>query len=89
VSAPKVDAMAWLDELCRDSVSGICDYRGTDAYRVRAAVAELIEAARSALYDMREVRDRCTSLVAVGLDEQVGESIEKLAEALARIGGES
>lgn len=79
-------------------VSGILERAGADAdaaegtqawalAQVDGAVAELIEVAASALYDLREVRDRCTSLVAVGLDEQVGETIDRLGAALARVGG--
>lgn len=55
-------------------------------HEFRASFAELIEVAASALYDLREVRDRCTSLVAVGLDEQVEETIDRLATSLARVG---
>lgn len=94
-----VDVLAVLDDLhrgCRmysDSqgranrsnyADDLVERRSPEA---RAAVAELIEVSASALYDMREIRDRCTSLVAVGLDEQVEETIDRLANALANAGG--
>ncbi|MGN6654744.1 MAG: hypothetical protein ACTHJ9_05330 [Rhodanobacter sp.] len=87
-----------LDYTLRDLIRGdtvAIGYSKADVVRAllvaldvvpRAAGAELIDAAQGALYDMRQVRDHCTSLVAVGLDEQIKESIDRLAAALARAG---
>ena len=59
-----------------------------DSVAAQDAMASLIEVATSALYDMREVRvRRCISPEMVGLDEQIEESIGRLAVALARVGG--
>lgn len=53
----------------------------------RAAVAELIEASRPALIELRAYRDDCESYEAPELVNELEETTDRFAAALARIGG--
>lgn len=70
--------------LAHDAASTELDVELREA---RDAMAELMGSGQQALYDMREVRDRYKSLIAVELGERLEESIDRLAASLARVGG--